>query len=153
MPLRPGFAPVPHTRKQNSADGIGQITAQLEDETAITLLLRTDDPEQIHTAVGWASEWTRSLEGTDRALAWLYAGRLLVSCLWAAGNAHEAEAALVPVATRCAQHGLIRFLPDGGANVIAALTSLSTHLNGADDRELRRHLPDTFIDNVLAATS
>ncbi|QNJ94811.1 protein kinase [Mycolicibacterium fluoranthenivorans] len=153
MPLRPGFAPVSHTRKQNSADGIGQITAQLEDETAITLLLRTDDPEQIHTAVGWASDWTRSLEGTDRALAWLYAGRLLVSCLWAAGNADEAEAALIPVATRCAQHGLIRFLPDGGANVIAALTSLSTHVNRADDRELRRHLPDTFIDNVLAATS
>ncbi|MFE5708380.1 protein kinase [Rhodococcus koreensis] len=153
MPLRPGFAPVPHTRKHDSADGIGQITAQLEDETAITLLLRSGNAEQIGTAVDWASNWTRSLEGTDRALAWMHASRLLVSCLWAAGRASEAEAALVPVATRCAQHGLIRFLPDGGANVIAAFTSLATHLEGTGERELRRQLTDTFIDDVFAAAS
>ena len=150
MPLRPGFSPVPRTRKQDPSDGIGQITAQLEDEIAITLLLRTGDPEQIRTAVDWAREWTRSLEGTDRILAWLYAGRLLGSCLRAAGVADEALAALVPVATRCAQHGLIRFLPDGGANVMAALTSLTAHLKGAGDREIGRQLPDTFVDDVFA---
>ena len=150
MPLRPGFVPVPRTREQDSTDGIGQITAQTEAETAIALLSRSGDPEHVRTAVEWASEWTRALEGTDRVLAWLHAGRLLVSCLWSAGRVHEAEDALVPVALRCAEHGLIRFLPDGGANVLAAFTSLAAHLEHRAD-DLSGYLPDTFIADVVAA--
>lgn len=149
LPPRPGFVPVAHTTKQDSADGIGQIVAQLEDDTAITLLLRTGTPEQVRTAVDWANDWARSLEGTGRELAWLHAARLLVSCLWAAGHTHEAETALRPVATRCAQHGLIRFLPDGGQDVIAAFTSLAVHPKAAGERDMWRQLPDAFIDDVL----
>ncbi|MFE7416736.1 protein kinase [Rhodococcus sp. NPDC057529] len=152
LPLRPGFVPVPH-RKPDSTDGIAQIVAQLEDEAAISLLLREGNPEQIRTAVDWANDWAHSLEGTGRELAWLYAARLQVSCLWAAGHAPEAETVLIPVAIRCAQHELIRFLPDGGPNVIAAFTSLAAHLKEAGEHSLRLRLPDPFIDEVVAATN
>lgn len=66
-----------------------------------------------------------------------------MSCLWAAGRRDEAQAMLLPAAVECARHGLNRFLPDGGPNVVAALSALRE--NGHPD------LPRTFVDTVLAA--
>ncbi|HEY5857973.1 MAG TPA: protein kinase [Aldersonia sp.] len=143
LPSLPGFVAAALGAHPTPADGIEQITAELEDETAIMLLLRGDDAQQIRLAGDWAEERVRALDGTGRELARLHAVRLLVSCLWAAGRAEDAEAALVPVVAECARHGLIRYLLDGGPHVVAALTALRGHGQPG--------MPSTFVDAVLAA--
>jgi serine/threonine-protein kinase PknK len=149
---RPGFVTVTRGTRPPPADDIAQITAELEDETAIILLLHRDGPEQIRLACDWADERVHALDGTERELARLHATRLLASCLWAARRTDDAEATLLPVAVECARHGLIRFLLDGGPNVIAALTALREHVAEIQGRSAKADLPDAFIDAVLAAT-
>jgi serine/threonine-protein kinase PknK len=152
LPSRPGFVPVTRGTHPPPADGIARITAELEDETAITLLLRGEDPEQLRFACDWANDRMRTLEGTGRELASLHAARLRASCLWAAGRTDDAEGALLPVAVECARHGWIRFLLDGGPFVVAALTSLREHAARAEGKSTRTDLPHAFVDAVLSAT-
>src|SRR5262249_45131693 len=151
-PPQPGFVAVTRGAHPPPADGTAQITAELEDETAITLLLRGDDPQQIRFACGWADERVSALEGTGRELARLHAARLRVSCLWAAGRTDDAEAALLPVAIECARHGLIRFLLDGGPDVVAATTSLRARAAETQGHSAHPDLPRGFLDAVLNAT-
>ena len=150
LPPRPGFTAAQRDTHPNASDGVEQIIAQLEDETAIFILLR-GDAEQIRAACEWAGEWVRRLEGTGRELASLHAARMLVACQWAAGCREDAETTLIPVVANCARHGLIRFLLDGGPHVAAALTSLHKHLNSekpdAEQSSLR-----PFVEVVSTAT-
>jgi serine/threonine-protein kinase PknK len=95
---RPGFVPATRGAHPPPADGLARITAELEEESAITLLLRGGDPEQIRIACDWANDRVHILEGTGRELARLRAARLRVSCLWAAGRTDDAERAVLPVA-------------------------------------------------------
>jgi serine/threonine-protein kinase PknK len=152
LALRPGFVAVSRGTRPPATDGIEQITAELEDEAAITLLLSSADPERIPDACDWADDRLRALAGTGRELASLQAARLQVACMWAAGRREEAQAALVPVAAECARHGLIRFLLDGGPHVVTALTALRE--NSAEISGQSRHfdVPYAFIDVVLGAT-
>lgn len=152
FPPRPGFVPVTRGAHPPPADGIARITAELEDEAAITLLLRGGDPEQIRFACDWANDRVQALEGTGRELARLHAARLRVSCLRAAGRTDDAERALLPVALECARHALIRFLLDGGPFVVAALTSLREDAARAEGENGRTDLPQAFVDVVLSAT-
>lgn len=142
---QPGFTAVTHHQRRTSGDGIDQTTAQLEDETAIMLLARSNDPDQIRTACDWAEEWVHSLDGTGRELARLHATRLQVACLWAAGRTDEAHTALRAAAILCARHNLIRFLPDGGPLVIEAFTALTASADEGPD------LPRSYVDAVRAA--
>ncbi|EKT83849.1 serine/threonine protein kinase [Rhodococcus opacus M213] len=143
LPPAPGFVPVTRETRRTPANGLDLATAQLEEEAAITLLAARGDPADADLACEWANDWVRQLDGTGRHRACLQAVRLLVSCLWAAGRRDEAQAMLLPAAVECARHGLNRFLPDGGPNVVAALSALRE--NGHPD------LPRTFVDTVLAA--
>ncbi|MFC9550202.1 protein kinase [Rhodococcus sp. NPDC056960] len=142
LPPRPGFVATSR-RSPVSTSGIEQSTAQLEDETAIMLLLRSGTPEEIGIAHTRAEEWVHALDGSGRELAGLRAGRLLVSCLWAAGRTDDAKAALLPIAAMCARRGLIRFLLGGGQRVVDTLVALF--------REDKPDLPATFIDQTVAA--
>jgi serine/threonine-protein kinase PknK len=152
FPPRPGFVPATRGTDPPPADGLARITAELEDETAVTLLLRSLDPEQIRFACDWATDRVHSLDGTGRELTRLRAARLRVSCLWAAGRTDDAERALLPVAVECVRHRWIRFLLDGGPHVVAALTSLREHAAGAEDDGGLTDLPHAFVDTVLSAT-
>jgi serine/threonine-protein kinase PknK len=152
LPPRPGFVAVTRSEHLPPADGIAQITADLEDETAITLLIRGDDPQQIRSASEWADARMSALEGTGRKLAQLHAARLRVSCLWAAGRNDDAEAALLPVAVECERNGLIRFLLDGGSDVIAAATRLHARAAETPGRSRRQDVPRAFLEVALNAT-
>jgi serine/threonine-protein kinase PknK len=152
LPPRPGFVAVSRGTRPPTADGIEQVTAELEDEAAITLLLKSADPERIQRAADWAEERVSAFEGTGRELARLQAARLQVACLWAAGRRDEAIASLAPVAAECARHGLIRFLLDGGPHVIAALTALRNHIGETSGQSAHSDVPYMFIDTVLNAS-
>ncbi|MDT2008933.1 protein kinase [Rhodococcus opacus] len=145
LPPASGFVAVTRATRRTPTDGIGEATAQLEEEAAIAMLVAQGDPMQTEHACDWADEWVRTLDGTGRRRAGLQARRLLVSCLWAAGRGEEAQAALLPVVVDCARHDLIRFLPDGGPNVLAVLSALR--------RNDHPGLPRAFTDAVLAAAN
>jgi serine/threonine-protein kinase PknK len=151
LPLRPGFVSVTRGMRPPPADGIEQMTAELEDEAAITLLLRSADPEQLRRACDWADERVSAFEGTGRELARLQAARLWVACLWAVGRTAEAEASLIPVVNDCARHGLIRLLLDGGPHVIAALAALRDRGGETSGQSTYSGVPRTFVDAVLHA--
>jgi serine/threonine-protein kinase PknK len=144
---------VTHTARPEPVDGIEQITAQLEDEAAILVLVGNGDPSEIRLACDWADEWVRGLAGTGRELARLHAMRVQASCLWAGGHTADAEAALAPVAVECARHGLIRFMVDGGPDLVAATAALRTHL-ATDGQGADRYpgLSAAFLDAALAAS-
>ncbi|MGV9870813.1 serine/threonine-protein kinase, partial [Rhodococcus koreensis] len=152
MAPRPEFVAAVRGARNKPADGLEQITAQLEDETAVLLLLRSGETEKINRACDWAEEWARTLDGTGRRLAWLHAERLLVSCLWAAGRVAEAESVLISVASICARQRLVRFLVDGGTDVIHCLSSLRERLHEAGPQAYP-DLPRSFVDSVLAAAA
>jgi hypothetical protein len=118
----------------------------LEDEAAISLLLRGEDPENVRVACDWADDRGRALDGTGRELARLYAARLTVSCLWAAGRADDAQAAL-PVAVECARHGLIRFLLDGGPHAVATTPNRSSSKHAAAQARAERGLHEIIRRN------
>ncbi|PBC50049.1 protein kinase [Rhodococcus sp. ACS1] len=150
LPPRPRFVPVTRGTRREPVDGIERVTAELEDEAAILLLVRSGDAEQIRIACEWAGDWLRALDGTERAMARLHAGRLLATCLWAAGRADDAHEALLPVVAHCARHGLIRFLPDGGPETVTALRSLRERLSTVGVEEHPEITP-SFVDRVLGS--
>ena len=140
---RPGFVPATRRFEPAQACGIEQMTSQLEDEAAIILLTKSGNREEMGLACDWAEDWVDALTGTGRELALLYATRLLVTCLWAADRKTDAKAAIIPLALKCARHGLVRLLPDGGSHVVEAFSALCD--------EKPSLLTKSFIDEVTSA--
>ncbi|PTR38963.1 serine/threonine-protein kinase PknK [Rhodococcus sp. OK611] len=124
FPVRPGYRPVQRPRRVRSTDGPEAITAQLEDDTAIRLMLASGEPDSIESACGWAEEWVQVLAGGARKRAALQSARLLVACLATAGRTDQAKSILAGAASVCADHGMIRFLPDGGPQLQSVLRAL-----------------------------
>lgn len=115
--------------------GLGEITAQLRDEAGIRRLL-DDRPDQ---ACDQAEAWVARLERQRRPRALLQAERLLVAALVAAGRADEARQTLTTIAVQCAERGMVRYLLDGGPQVVALLAELRDEV-----------APRAFVDAVLS---
>jgi ATP/maltotriose-dependent transcriptional regulator MalT len=133
-------------------NGIDEITAQLQEDTAIRLLVADSRVgEQADVACRWAQEWVDRLKGRGRHLASLRAERLLAECLWAAGHPTEAKHLLGSVLARCAEIGLVRFPIDSGERLVSLIAEVR------NDQETRRsdammpQLPMSFLDRILAA--
>ena len=151
LPLEPGRA-VEFSRRRHPVDGLDEITAQLEDATAITLLLGQRSAETTATACTWAGEWVHRIEGRGRHRALLQANRLLVSCLAAAGRNDEAKQALASIAAQCADRDMIRYLLDGGPHVMSTLRGLRDDQLHALWRPEWTPVPNAFLD-ALSATA
>nr|WP_250771874.1 serine/threonine-protein kinase [Rhodococcus sp. MSC1_016] len=147
-PPRSGVVSLTRRSRQEPADGIERVTAEMENEATILLMLRSGDPEQLSLACDLAENWVQALAGTGRELARLGATRLLAACLWAAGRKEEAQQTLIPVVAQCERHGLIRFLLDGGPHVVSVLKAVREQLHeGGAAMHPDVLLP--FIDTVL----
>ncbi|MGX7729902.1 protein kinase domain-containing protein [Rhodococcus sp. 2H158] len=123
--------PVPREMPDSDApdpDGIAEITAQVEDATAIRLLYGTGRAENVARACDWARLWHRRVSGRGRYRAELQAARLLVACLHAAGRLEEAQHVLAPAVATCGRLGMLRYLVDGGAHVVPVLPLLRDRL-------------------------
>ena len=79
-------------------------------------------------ACRWAQEWVDRFTTTNRLRARIQARRLLVACLAAAGRREEAKATLVVVLAECARAEMVRYIPDGGPQVVATLADLLADL-------------------------
>jgi serine/threonine-protein kinase PknK len=127
--------------------GLGEITAQLRDETEIRGLL-VGQPDQ---ACRRAQAWVHRLLHQGRPRALLQANRLLVACLVAAGRTDEAKQTLANIAAQCAELGLVRYLLDGGPEVIELLAALRDSLHSGRWDQTWPPVPLAFLDRILNA--
>ena len=125
--------------------GLGEITAQLRDETEIRGLLA----EQPGLACERAQAWVQRLERQGRPRALLQANRLLVAALSAADRTDDAKQTLAHIAAQCADRGMTRFLLDGGPRVVALLTELRDDLHSHRWRPTWPVIPVAFIDTMV----
>jgi ATP/maltotriose-dependent transcriptional regulator MalT/serine/threonine protein kinase len=153
LPTRRLISPlIEYAQRQRPADGIAQITAQLQDETAIRVMIGNPGVgEQNEAACDWAQEWVDRLQGRGRDRALLRAQRILVECLAAAGRTAEAKELLAAVLAQCARLGLVRFPQDGGPRLLPLIAELR------DDQQMGRldpmkpQPPMSFVDEILDA--
>lgn len=105
---------VAYESRDGSSQGMSLVVAQLEEETAIRLLLNGSAPDP-DRAVRWAREWVERLEGSGRSRALLQAQRTLVLCLHVAGRREQAREMMRLVLATCGATGMLRFPVDGDA--------------------------------------
>jgi serine/threonine-protein kinase PknK len=126
--------------------GLGEITAQLRDETAIRGLIVGD----AGLACERARAWVQRLQYQGRPRALLQANRLLVECLSAAGRTDEAKETLAGIAAQCADRGMARYVLDGGLQVVALLGELRDDLHGGRRQQSWSPIPPAFLDSVVS---
>ncbi|MFD9670223.1 hypothetical protein ACFWAY_53455 [Rhodococcus sp. NPDC059968] len=140
-----------YATRRRPVEGVDAITAQLEEDTAIRLLIAEDSPEPTRLACTWAQEWVNMLEDSGRRRALLQAKRLFVVCLTAAGRTDEAKGLLASIAAQCAELGMTRYLLDSPPSVRELVVDLR------DDQLAGRCPPDwapvptSFLTDVLTA--
>jgi hypothetical protein len=81
------------TERRRPVDGIDEITLQVQEATAIRLLLNEARHEELNLATTRAREWVDRFEGHERHRAVRQAKCLLVSCLAVTGHDTEALSA------------------------------------------------------------
>jgi serine/threonine-protein kinase PknK len=126
--------------------GLGEITAQLRDETEILGLL-ADQPD---VACERAQAWVQRLEPQGRPRALLQANRLLVAGLSAAGRTDEAKQILAILAAQCAELEMVRYLVDGGPRVVALVAELRDDLHRGRWNTTWPEVPLAFLDNIVS---
>jgi hypothetical protein len=129
-------------------EGIDEITAQLEEDTAIRLLI-THSREQDDVACRWAQEWVDRLKGRGRHRASLRAERLLAECLAAAGRTAEAKQLFGSVLARCADLGMVPFPIDGGERLVSLIAEVRNDQQTGSSDPMTPELPMTFLDRIL----
>jgi ATP/maltotriose-dependent transcriptional regulator MalT len=149
LPSRPVVRPpVEFAKRQRRVDGIDEITAQLEEDTAIRLLI-TESREQDDVACRWAQEWVDRLKGRGRHRASLRAERLLAGCLSAAGRTAEAKLLLGAILARCADLGMVRFPIDSGEQLVSLIAEIRNDQQMGNSDPMMPELPMTFLDRIL----
>jgi serine/threonine-protein kinase PknK len=126
--------------------GLGEIIAQLHDETEILGLLA----DQPGLACERAEAWVQRLEPQGRPRALLQANRLLVASLSAAGRTDEAKQTFARIAAQCAELGMVRYLLDGGPRVVELSAELRDDLHSGRLEPTWPTIPRDFLDNIVS---
>jgi ATP/maltotriose-dependent transcriptional regulator MalT len=142
--------PVDFGQRRPWQDGIDQITAQLEEDTAIRLLI-AGGAEHADAACRWAQDWVDRLQDTGRHRALLRAERLLAECLSAAGRTVEAKQLLSSVLARCAELGMVRFPLDGGERLVPLIADIRNDQQMGEFDTRAALPPMSFLDRILDA--
>jgi ATP/maltotriose-dependent transcriptional regulator MalT len=116
-------------------DGIGDVTAELTEDSQIRLLLIDGTPSAFAMACRRARARLEHVDQVKRPRAQLNATIQLARCLAAAGDTEEAQHILAPVLRTCAALGLRRLLIDEGPQMIRLAKDCVTQTNSrlADD--------------------
>jgi ATP/maltotriose-dependent transcriptional regulator MalT len=153
LPTRRVVGPlVEFAQRQRPVEGLAEITAQLEEETAIRALI-TDSGvgERNDVACDWAQEWVARLQGRGRDRALLRAQRTLAECLSAAGRTEEAKQLFATVLARCADLGMVRFPIDGGGRLVSLIAEVRDDQQMGRFDPMKPQPPMSFLDQVLDA--
>jgi serine/threonine-protein kinase PknK len=92
----------------------------------------------------------RKLQPQARPRALLQANRLLVAALGAAGRTDDAKQTLARIAAQCAELGMIRYLLDGGPQVVALLAELRDDLHSDRWNPVWPAIPSAFLDTMVS---
>jgi serine/threonine-protein kinase PknK len=95
-------------------DGIATMTAELDEDSGIRLLLASDSDDDREQAYRRASELLAGIDSERRPLAGLHARLLRIETLAATNRADEARAEQADVESQLAGIGLSRLLVDAG---------------------------------------
>lgn len=144
---RPLAAPVQFAQRRRPVDGIDEITAQLQEDTAIRLLISSR--EQVDVACRWAQEWVDRLRGRGRHRALLRAERTLAECSLAAGRTAEAKHLLGSIIARCADQGMVRFPIDCEARLVSLIAEIRDDQQAGGSDPTMPHVPMAFLDQLL----
>ncbi|GAA1481284.1 serine/threonine protein kinase PknK [Gordonia sinesedis] len=107
-----------------AGSGIARMVREVDEDTAIRLLMRSDSTVDRAAAVDRATTVRDGIDPGLRPRDHLLAELLLVGALQAAGRSDDAQAVLAPAAARCDDAGLSALLADAGIEVAQALTLL-----------------------------
>jgi serine/threonine-protein kinase PknK len=130
--------------------GIATMAAELREDSAIRMLLRSGAAKRVAAAGARAQYLRNSIDAARRPRAAAQASLLLASCLAAAGKSEAAKDELVPVVIRYADAGLVRPLLDEGPWLMSLLHSLSYDLREGRWHEERPMVPPAFLHRLLA---
>ncbi|MBV6755897.1 serine/threonine-protein kinase [Rhodococcus opacus] len=156
LPLRsdlPVPPPAEYSSRRRPIDGIEALTAQIEEATAIRLLLDEHSSEQAELACTWAQEWVARYRGRPASRLLMQARRLLVACLAASGRIEEAKELLASITAQCAELGMVRHLPDGGPRVVSLLAALREDQAAGRWRGDWVPVPAPFLADLVTATA
>lgn len=134
---------LPTYRRQ--PDAILALTSELEQDSAVHLLLAENSTDSIRAATARAERLVQVIQGQTRPRALLHAQLRYVCCLSAAGRSEQAAALLAPLLRRCAELGLVRTVVDSGPAIAPVLETLAE----ATDERIRP--PHSFLRQVSAA--
>lgn len=140
-------------RPDDEVNGIAEITAQLDEDTAIRLLLRSGTDEQNDVACRWAQEWVDRLQGRGRHRALLRAQRTLAKCLAAAGRTQEAKQLLGSIMVKCAELGMVRFVLDGGERLTSLIGEIRNDQQAGRVDPMMPQPPTSFLNRLLDASA
>ena len=142
--------PVEFAQRHRPVDGLAEVTAQLQEETAIQALIADLAVGQHNdVACDWAQEWVDRLQGRGRDRALLRAQRTLVECLSAAGRTAQAKQLLGTILGRCADLGLVRFPLDGGQRLLPLIAELRNDQQMGGFDFMTPQPPMSFLDQIL----
>jgi serine/threonine-protein kinase PknK len=99
-------------------DGIGDVAAELTEDSQIRLLLIDGTPSALATACQRARARLEHVDQGKRPRAHLHATVQLALCLGVAGNTDEAQHVLAPALRTCAALGLSQLLVDEGPQML-----------------------------------
>ena len=102
--------------------GIATTIAEIEEDSAIRMLLTGPSDGEREAACARAADLVEAIDAVRRPLAALRATLLLAGCLAAAHRDVEARSTLAPAAARCAELGLTRLLADEDPRVTTTET-------------------------------
>jgi serine/threonine-protein kinase PknK len=95
-------------------DGIATMTAELDEDSGIRILLASDSDDDREQAYRRAGELLAGIDSERRGLAGLNARLLRIKTLAATGRTDEARAELADVEAQCGELGLSQLLFDAG---------------------------------------
>jgi serine/threonine-protein kinase PknK len=148
--VRLGLTATYVTEPPAGESGIATMTAEMREDSAIRMLLRSGAVKRVAAASARARQLRDSIDADRRPRAAAQASLLLASCLAAAGKTESAKDELVPVVIRYADAGLIRPLLDEGPWIMSLLHSLDNDLRGGHWDDERPMVPPRFLHRLLA---
>ena len=115
-------------------DGMGDVTAELREDSQIRLLLNDGQPSARTAACNRARARVNHVDQRKRPRAHLQATLQLAFCLATAANTDEARRVLAPALRTCAALGLSRLLIDEGPQMLrlAKDTAVADEFSSAD---------------------
>jgi serine/threonine-protein kinase PknK len=115
-------------------DRIGDVTAELKEDSQIRLLLIDGEPSALSAACTRARARLDHVDKGNRPRAYLHATLQLALCVAAAGNTDEAQRVLHSALRTCAALGLSQMLIDEGPQMLrlAEDTAVADEFSSAD---------------------